>query len=281
MIKRILILLFVWLSVLSFTACDEPIISQKDDIQQQEIETQMQVTETQPEVTEPQQKGLTPDAAVDIYMDNLYLWMDESEPYRYMGGFGYCLLDLDFDGILELIVSTTDGSIRLSNNRVFTINPDTLEVVEVNSAGDNPQDMAGYDFHYAGNFVLYKNKYDGSMFYLCQDLTRVNSSENYLLWGKVYSDDLGYHEIHLYSEYRQGQVATEYRYYENGESIKVSYDEYVSWKDRFFSEYEDMNLTFKNISGNEFNEADYSGKRALLLEAYKSFSYDGFSFPQF
>lgn len=222
---------------------------------------------------------LSHESAVDIYMANKNVWMENPE-YMPMQGYGYCLLDLDFDGVLELINSTNDGSGRYSYNKFYSINLDKLTVEEFQPQAERQE--GGIDYYYlAHQSKLLKNKSTGNLFYLFEDYLRVSTEEGVESYAEVYMKDNILYENFLFSEYwhpdYDNNTSNEIREY-NFKDSDVSKSEYEQKTGAFYAENTDLNLVWECISGSEFDKGADSTQKQLLLDAYRSFSYDGFSF---
>lgn len=229
---------------------------------------------------------LSPESAIDIYMANKNIWMFNDE-YIPMQRYGYCLLDLDFDGILELIKSANDGSGRYSNNNYYKINLENNSVEEVPSLAEGYG--GGYDYYYLGteNIKLLSNKSNDSKFYYCTDYERIMTGDYVTRYGKMYLKDGKIQSDDLFANHQceaglQGnsEKINEYFYYEIGDGAcpDVSEAEYNQFIADFFAENTDLHLAWNCIDGVEFDNADDGTKKQILLDAYRSFSYDGFSF---
>ncbi|MBE6712221.1 MAG: hypothetical protein E7580_01735 [Ruminococcaceae bacterium] len=222
-----------------------------------------------PNVKEP---VLSPESAVEIYMANKDLWMENPE-FPPMAGYGYCLLDLDFDGVLELINSVNDGSMRLSTNKYFRIDLDNLTVETIAPATED--EMEGIDYSLTGESdgKLVKNRSNGKMFYIFSDYTRVTFGEagevfyeNYMKNGKMYEKELSFEYV---SEEKTGYTFRD---------EEVSEAEYEKKYEAYYKENQNMNLVWEVVDGEEFDKASIARQTEMLLSAYKKFSYDGFSF---
>ena len=219
---------------------------------------------------------LSAESAVEIYFQNMDVWVEKPENPP-MNGYGYCLLDLDFDGVLELIASVCDGSGRYSTNRIYKIDSEKQNVTLLRTEG-----TANPDYYYLKDKTkLLKNTADNKLFYLVAEYTRVSEREG----------GVGYYEI---SE-AKGTVAEDLVFseittpdYENGTDEKIrefsfrgkncSKTEYEQYLAEYYEENTDLNLTFLAIDGETFAASDDSARKDLLRNAYRGFSYDGFSF---
>ncbi len=224
-------------------------------------------------------ESLTAEEAANIYLSESDAWMynGESQP---LNGHGYCLIDLDFDGVLELITSVCDGSGRYSYNTFYTINLQTRRVTEI------PQESveiggAGVDYYYmAGDSKLFKNKSDASLNYLFADYVHVGANEGILSYEKVYIKEGKVFEEPFFSEYwypNQDPSLPPLKEY-TVENKTATEDEYTKASESFYNEHEDMGLVWKYVLGSDFSIATDSEKKQLLLDAYRAFSYNGFSF---
>ena len=222
---------------------------------------------------------LSPESAVDIYMANKSVWMENPE-YSPMHGYGYCLLDLNFDGVLELISSVCDGSGRFSYNKFYRINIKSSSIEEFKSEAN--QDDGGIDYYYnARDSKLMKNQTDGRKFYVFKNYGQASTSEGAWAYSESYMEDSKLYENWLFSEswhpdYDNNVDNTIREYTFQGK--KVSKSEYEQKTKNFYSENKDLNLVWSCIVGANFDKSDDSTQRQLLLNAYRGFSYDGFSF---
>lgn len=201
--------------------------------------------------------------------------------------YGYGFLDLDFDGVLELVYSEMSGSGRYSANKYYRLNTETYVVEEVEMASED--DESDYDIStmYPDYPKLLKNESDGSMFYYCGDFLRVMTGEYLTTYGSLFMKDKKVAEKWIFSEYEceaglegNEEALEEYNIYENGEWNPLTKEEYEKRSKEYFEENVDLNLKWTFIDGRKFDAADRETKIKMLLEAYMSFSYDGFSFDK-
>ncbi|MBR3594389.1 MAG: hypothetical protein IKL44_06940 [Clostridia bacterium] len=227
---------------------------------------------------------LSPKSAVEIYMANKDVWMHDLEATP-MNGYGYCLLDLDFDGVLELICSLNDGSGRFSYNSYYKINISTKKVEKLDATFGTEGD---FDVYYlqSKETKLFSGR-DGQKFYYCADFSRVSSGEYGTTYGKMYLKDKKVQAEYLFYDYfcdgtmaKDGKDVKEYGYYEDGEGVKLSKNQYDEKFKKFGEDNADLQLNWKSISGDEFHKANDATKKQQLLATYKAFSYSGFSFDK-
>lgn len=225
-------------------------------------------SKTQSKVTANNGK-LTPEEAVNIYMNDKSLWMETPE-HEPMCGYGYCLLDLDFDGVLELICSLNDGTGRYSYNRFFRINRSKNKVEEFYSS---LSDDSGVDYMYMrNNAKLLKNQSSGKMFYLFQDYVRVSANEGGSVYYECYLKNGKLNENSLFSEYKGMENGYQFA------GVDVSKSQYDQKTKDFYAKNKDMNVKWDMVYGDDFDNASTSSQKQMLLKAYRNFSYNGFSF---
>ncbi len=222
---------------------------------------------------------LSPKSAVKIYMLNRSIWMENPE-YMPMGGYGYCLLDLDFDGVLELINSVCDGSGRYSVNKIYRINIQKETVEEIQTNNKREYDIPDY-YYMSDTAELCKNNATGKLFYIFSDYTYVDSSEYGASFCGVYMHNGILYETPICSQHSGPD-------YDNNSSeiIKTFYfgekevtqSEYEQKYADFYEENTRLKFEWAYISGKEFDGDIYANQQSRLAKAYESFSYDGFSF---
>lgn len=231
-------------------------------------------TEAQCLTSQSQSVSCSPEQAVDIYLANKDVWMQEPEEMSHRV---YCLLDLDFDGVPELIDSMNVGSGRYSYNLFYKINAENGTVEEFFS--EQNQDEGGVDYNYSDVKLL--KAPSGKLFYLALDYLRVNAGEGSNIFYECYMENGIYYENSLFSEYWHADytngsdeaIITEYRF--RGQDNTQS--EYEANTESFYRENQNCNLTWSAISVEEFVSSDSQTQKQLLLDAYRSFGYDGFS----
>ena len=118
-------------------------------------------------------------------------------------------------------------------------------------------------------------------FYVFKNCGHVSSKEGILSYSESYMEKTKFHENFLFSEYwhpdydnNMDDTVREYTF----RGKKVSKTEYEQRTAAFNSENKDLNLVWTCIPGADFDKSDDSTQRQLLLNAYRGFSYDGFSF---
>lgn len=262
-------------------------------------------------------KVVAPESAAEIYVENMEEWIqggiyaqsnveansvtdntsdlvvnDTQSSYpvnSFSDSYGYGFLDLDFDGVLELVYSEMSGSGRYSGNQFYKLNTETCKVELVEFAPTEVESEGGYDIStmYPDYPKLLKNKEDDSMFYYCSDFLRVMTGEYLTTYGSLYMKGNEIAEELLFSEYEceaglegNEEAIEEYQFYQKGEWNTITKEEYEKKTAEYFEENVNLNLKWKFIDGREFDAADKETKIKMLLESYMAFSYDGFSFDK-
>lgn len=218
--------------------------------------------------------NLKPDALeiVKIYVDNQNVWKIPQQ--EMMDGCHYGFLDLDFDGVLELVTCNMGGSGRYSYNNYYKVNLSTKKVQKISgSYGMNDGDWDFIDLE--SKFKLYKNRSSGKMFYYCGDFVSAGRLENGTYYGKMYMQNGAIKRELLFNEGTYGGQKN-YSYYLNGKWAETSKSEYDKKMNRFLSENTDLNLKLSFADAAGFDENSNGDKVRIMKNTYDGFSYTGF-----
>ena len=236
------------------------------------------------EAEAPAKAAVSAEAIVAIFMAHKDVWMPDLSEYS-LNGVEYGFLDLDFDGIPELIVDNYAGSGRYSYNTYFKADPDSGTVKEISCSADY-QEM-GYDLFFLSEENaprLLRNKETGALCYYCVDLLRISTGDYALYYGtmkytgeKIVCNVLFMHHWEEAGRYDNPEEVNEYAIFHSGQETTADEETYTREQDAFFSQYEDMGLQFGTVSMHDFNDADSDAQTAMLLDACRAFRYDGFS----
>ena len=245
-------------------------------------QTDVSETETEESTDPAETPPVSAETLVAILMENVDVWGPDLSLYPY-GINRCCFLDLDLDGIPELILSNSSGVGRISLNRYYQIDVDSRTVTKIGDSDDELRsdfDLYGLDEEYAPK--LLKNRETDERYYYCADITRVSYHENGKEYGTMkYTGGEVTHDP-LFFEHTtdlntgKGETVT-YTLYDNGVGTEVDSETYAQEKDAFFAQHEDLHLEFDTFSASEFNDADDETRTAMLLDACRAFRYDGFS----
>ena len=230
--------------------------------------------------------SLAPFEAVGIYMNNIEKWQIDPDKTRMsMEGYCYDFLDLDFDGVLELITSETQGSGKYSKNSFYRISDDKTSI-EIIPFDESVNQKNQCDFIFEDSPVLYKNKSTGNYEYIFCDYIRAGGGMDYFREeeysykdGKIYANPLfGYEVIHE-NVSESGATEEYFTIFNLGESSKVDKETYDKSIKEFESQRINLDLEFEIVTDDEFSEATNIIEQSdMLLDAYEEFSYDGFEF---
>lgn len=229
---------------------------------------------------------LSPQSAVRIYLNNFNTWKVDKDTF-YMNGTYYLFLDINFDGILELICSTCDGSGRYSQNRYYKINTNDYSVVQLDyhKSVSIDKDESFCDYYNKDKFMLLEDKNKGEKSYLVYDYLRVSSDDYGMRYDilKSFEESIYFESkfsTHVISAVGSSSGTNEDKYfiYENDQSTEVSEAEYNELFNSFLGNHKDLSLEFNYIfDAQSFEALSAEEQYQKLLDIYMSFSYDGFS----
>ncbi len=259
----------------------EETISEEDVFVSEKEETKEDKTTpdaTKTEKPKPENGELTQADIIDIYLKNKNVWILEEE---YIYGQQYFFIDLDFDGVLELVSIFNEGSGLYSRTAFYKIDKNTKNVVEIPT---NVEEGEGeFDLASTGKNApkLLKNKQTGKMLYLATDVLRIMNGEYVLytgtmsLGGNLVSMD----NMFMFYEYSEGHFShpeglIEYSVMRNGKYESVSGEQYETEMNKFLSQYNDMNLKLHFIDGETFNSSNETQQKNMLTQGYNGFTYN-------
>ncbi|MBR3971711.1 MAG: hypothetical protein IKJ83_02345 [Ruminococcus sp.] len=221
--------------------------------------------------------------AVRIYMDNMDLWKAEVDDTSW---YGYLFLDLDFDGVLELIAATNMGTGFFSYNKYYRVDMDSKTVSEIpfpDVIEEMQCDYTGIDYP-----QLYKNNETGKLKYMMYDNSRSGAmqytttiSELWMENGSIASHNLWTYDYLMDYDHQEG-VETFTVYGEDNSSENVDKDGYYAVLEEYENNNTRQELKFLTVSGrgsdtadyDSFADLDYNAQYELLLESYNAFSYN-------
>lgn len=276
--KKYLSVIFALLLILSvFCGCSEDKTA-KDTDNQTTTTTPATTAET---VVDDENSA---ENIVQIYMDNIDVWMHTSEtPVWY----GYIFLDLNGDNVLELVKTTISGYEQKSNNTFYRVDTDTNTVVEIpfpDKVEDDQWDFNGNDYP-----DLYKNNATGEFRLMTSDYSRSDDMSNTTVIGELYMDENGTLQTRkMWSvdvefegdDYANATVS--YNVFdEDGNKNSASEEDYLNTLDKYEKENTNMLMEFKTVIGQgdgsvnskDFADLDEESQYQLLLESYKAYKY--------
>lgn len=147
---------------------------------------------------------------------------------------GYCVADLNQNGLLEIIACYNQGSGLYSENTVFEVNEEINGLVEY-KIDDNPEEQSDLLFADSVNCYNKDNKYC----YVFYDSIRVSAAEHwtflfntYLENNEIKSNLIAYKEV-LWSDNENYSAI-----YKNSNDEKITETEYENAEKNYFSGYE-------------------------------------------
>lgn len=178
-------------------------------------------------------------------------------------------MDLDFDGDLEFFIHFQDaGTGRISTASIFKIVDDSL------------QSIIKSEYFIDGIEGLYCDT-NGEKFYLCYENSggfggvAYSLCKMYIKDGQIVNEEL-FRETN-WNASASGDLYGTHEYYQNGEKIDVTEDEYHARIEEYKSSLTNLNLSYeKSQSFNSFNGMNDEEKREFLINSYNAFNYDGF-----
>ena len=182
---------------------------------------------------------LSAESVADICIENRQVWEFGENS---VGNCGYCFIDLDFDGMPELVSTSTQGSGLFTTDFFYKINAD----------GNMFYFFCSYARASAGNYAV--------------SYSRVTVSG-----GKVQSELLFSEDVYTNED---SQSEHKYYSYADGKQTELSEQEYKNTFDSFLADNTDMHLTAGYIDNNNFSAADSAKQREMLAESYRAFGYD-------
>lgn len=248
-------------------------------------DTQNEATEatTEPQNLPTHSKATSDEAVVKVFMDNIDVWKSTVESTEW---YGYLFLDLDFDGVLELVSTVCRGTGFFSENRYYKADMQAKTVSEIPFPGRDSSmecDLTGIDYP-----QLYRNNATGKLKYLMYDNMRNGAANTTTtlseLWldenGNIATQNLWTFDYAAESYDVQG-VYTYITYDESGKAITITEAEYDELLEQYEIANTNLKMEFKTVSGygtiesdySDFHSLDYNKQTELLLESYNAFKY--------
>lgn len=235
------------------------------------------------QITEPQ-GTVTAEDIINVFMDNKYEWMLDDEYGGYHDGqsWYYGFIDIDFDGIPELVSGGVDGSGRYTSFAFYKINSDFDGIEKIEHSGEEYEELDIVSS--AESLELYRVNSSGEMMFWSLDYESAGAFGNYTSYGTFECNGNRITEEYYFfeaNEYYEGETFSTYSIKKNdGMIYEVSEDEYNDAMDDFFAERTDLNLTVDYVSDAEFKELSKSEQKERLQTSLESFGYDGYE-PQY
>ena len=252
--------------------------TQKDNGENQEpgaaTATEAVADTTAPETT----VAYSAEEIAETYLADFALWSQDEYINMAAAEHHYQFLDLDFDGVPELVVSVGDGMRGDSHNNYFRIDPDSRKVIALEAAEEDAgtgriNSVQGISL--VGNTAAGRKEYRGKYSPFSRLQSSVITQAIALANGKV-SDRSLYGETNE-TDAETGNTTTRYYRYDGGaEPVELTKEEYDKLAQEDLAACTDLHLTFTAIDGEAFDAKSTDEKKAELLAALRSFTYDGF-----
>lgn len=217
---------------------------------------------------------LSAESVADICIENRQVWEFGENS---VGNCGYCFIDLDFDGMPELVSTSTQGSGLFTTDFFYKINSEKSAVESLPLSGNGNADFklnAAQD----GDYMKLLRDGDGNMFYFFCSYARASAGNYAVSYSRVTVSGGKVQSELLFSEdvYTNEDSQSEHKYYSyaDGKQTELSEQEYKNTFDSFLADNTDMHLTAGYIDNNEFSAADSAKQREMLAESYRAFGYD-------
>ena len=243
---------------------------------------------------ETAETGLTAEDAVAIYASNRSVWdTDLPESAMWESSYSVIFLDLDFDGVLELVRNEyAGGSGLIDYNYFYRIDPATQTVVELKEhfgvGSESYNEGIGYEFYLPDadlddiepTPLLFRDTGTGEKRYFFHGTERSGFAEHWTYYGDLFLDGTTVNANELFLElYHDPSVFDddEWTYYvfENGDD-PVSGDVYEKARSEYLNRRADLHLNWVPVTKDELASAADASLRRLLLNAYRGFGYDGY-----
>lgn len=180
---------------------------------------------------------------VETPVKNKEVWHSSTE--EGMSTYGYCVVDLDQDGKLEMMSAVNGGKYGdITKTRYYVIDEETNEIAEIkHNALDSEADVT------YGTKSCYKNTETGQYFYIFTDRIQPNIAEKY--------------ERKIALTFFGGEIT---------ETLLAEKSEITDM------DTEETTISYKDAEGNEITEEEYRGIASKVFKGFESFKvdFDGF-----
>ncbi len=216
---------------------------------------------------------LSAESVADICIENRQVWEFGENS---VGNCGYCFIDLDFDGMPELVSTSTQGSGLFTTDFFYKINAEKSAVeslplsgtaMRISSLTRRRRRLYEASAGRGRQYVLF-------LLQLCRASAgnyAVSYSRVTVSGGKVQSELLFSEDVYTNED---SQSEHKYYSYADGKQTELSEQNIKTLLTHFWRITRNMHLTAGYIDNNEFSAADSAKQREMLAESYRAFGYD-------
>ncbi len=261
-------LLIIGLIVAVVAVCGIGIKVFSDKKKPSPVQNEPSVTTSQTERQLSEKEQDLEDKIIDVLMNgydfnSLYLHRDTEGGEKLY----YTFLDMDFDGIPELIVNRDNPSFEMMSCEINKFDFENKALIYVSGESIYDNDLS--------DIMLFgKKNSDEKPFYLFEEKTHFMGEIWYKI-NKIECDGNGITSTPMLDFSIYANEDAEY-----GEFNAEDYDNTLNGQkeklcQKLLEDHSDLNLNYKVIDGQEFNDMSGKDKESALREAYRMFSYDG------
>ena len=238
--------------------------------------TSVQTTEPTTTTTTATAAKLSADEIVNVYLNNKSVWCKDYDNFISDGySSSYVFIDLDFDGIPELMTTGIAGSGIFSSNKFYKLNSAKNGVVEITYTADSDE---MYDFTEEFPKLL-KDKQSGNYVYWCYDVCRAGAFGSGTSYGTLEYSGSKVTQNYKFNKgvVREGGTDKNYfRVVTASGMNEVTESEYNKAYNDFMSDYEIINVKLNYINANEFSNASQSQQREYFKSSLKGYGFNGY-----
>ena len=222
---------------------------------------------------------LTATDIINIYFDNKSVWAAPEDYYStVMEPTVYSFIDIDFDGIPELFMSSMQGSAHISINYAYRLNKKNKTIEKIPFEEEPEGSFFGYDL-FNEELELLKNNKDGKLHYYAFDCNTVYM-EQIFIWGflelenGIIESKPVFYVMHPFGGDEEDGREVEYGLFDSNEQVQyITEEEYNKKNDGFFKDYTKLNLKYKTVDLNVLQTCPENEQKELFLGSYNAFKY--------
>ncbi len=214
----------------------------------------------------PVNYSLSKEAFIQTLMNNRSVWqLTKSQATVYTGYFepGYTLMDMDFDGTPELLVSSAGGTMHNNPTKVYKVTYGKV----------TPITASGYELDIQSP-KIYFDKTTGQYIFLTTQIHRGGIQAKYtsIVQYQLSNNTVSSNTLFSISEESDtyGNKTTTY-YAEDTKVSKSTYDRRLS---QYMGNLQDTNMTYGFVSYEDWTASSIDAKASALGQLYDDFGYN-------